>query len=61
LEEPLVYKSAEAAPAAATPSVPASGTEASPAATHRASAHTAKTPGFFSRIRRFFRRIFGAE
>jgi hypothetical protein len=61
LAEPLVYKSAEPPPAAATPSVPASGTDANPAATQPASARTAKTPGFFGRIGRFFRRIFGAE
>jgi hypothetical protein len=54
--EPLVYKSAEHAPQpVATPAAaPAAATTATKPATN-------KKPGFFSKVGRFFRRIFGAE
>ena len=62
--EPLVYKSAAAAPQSATvvppaaASAPVSAPAASPATT--AKAHQ-KKPGFFHRVGHFFRRVFGAE
>lgn len=53
----LVYKSADHAPqAAAPPTAPATAT-----ATSTAAPQAKKKPGLFSKIGKFFRRIFGAE
>ena len=55
--EPLVYNSANHAPQAAEPaSTPAANEEA-----NAPKAATEKKPGFFTRVGRFFKRIFGAE
>jgi hypothetical protein len=60
--EPLVYKGAEHAPqpvAIAQPAAaPAAGASANPPATPPAAK---KKPGFFTKVGRFFRRVFGAE
>ncbi len=62
--EPLVYKSAEAAPAPA-PVVQPAPIEAAPPTPAEAAPKTPpaakKKPGFFGRVGRFFKRIFGAE
>ena len=58
--EPLVYKSAASAPelaAVAQPELAA----ATPTSTAAAPPAQKKKPGFFRRVGRFFRRIFGAE
>ncbi len=56
--EPLVYKSADHAAQPTANATPAAGASANPAA----NPHVAKKkPGFFSKIGRFFKRIFGAE
>ncbi|HUN86243.1 MAG TPA: hypothetical protein VMU48_17825 [Terracidiphilus sp.] len=60
LTEPLVYKSADRAPlavAVAPPAPPVGSAATQPIA----SPAPKKKPGFFGRIGRFFRRIFGAE
>ena len=55
--EPLVYNSANHGPQAAEPaSTPAANEEA-----NAPKAATEKKPGFFTRVGRFFKRIFGAE
>lgn len=57
--EPLVYSgSAQPGPTAETPATSAAVTEQAPATPTQAQA---KKPGFFTRIGRFFKRIFGAE
>jgi len=57
---PLVYKSADHAPqAVVVPEPPAATTGSASAADAQASAK--KKPGFFTRVGRFFKRIFGAE
>jgi hypothetical protein len=58
LVEPLVYKSAEYAAQPAADATPAAGASANPAANPPVAK---KKPGFFSKIGRFFKRIFGAE
>jgi len=56
----LVYKSADHAPQAAAPA-PASSAAATPPAPPAATPAAKKKSGFFGGIKRFFRRIFGAE
>jgi hypothetical protein len=56
--EPLVYKSADYASQPATEAAPAASASANPPAQPPV---TKKKPGFFSKIGRFFKRIFGAE
>jgi hypothetical protein len=56
--EPLVYKSADYAAQPAADATPAAGAGANPAANPPVAK---KKPGFFSKIGRFFKRIFGAE
>jgi len=64
LSEPLVYKSAEPAPQSAAQSTPAPEAQAIPAPATKAAAKPStekKKRGFFGRVGRFFRRIFGAD
>ena len=56
--EPLVYKSADHAPQPATEAAPPAGSDANPAAKPPA---PKKRPGFFASVKRFVRRVFGAE
>lgn len=60
--EPLVYKSATAAPepASVTPVGPAASATPAASPAKRAKPHK-KKPGFFGKVGHFFRRIFGAE
>jgi hypothetical protein len=61
-ETTLVYKSSEAAPqTTAIPQPAASPAESAPATPAAQVPGAEKKPGFFSRIGRFFKRIFGAE
>jgi hypothetical protein len=57
----LVYKSSQPAPAAAIPQTPASPAAIGPATPAAQPSGSEKKPGFFRRIGRFFKRIFGAE
>jgi hypothetical protein len=58
----LVYKSSEHAPqTAAIPQPPAAPGATGPATPVPNSSSTQKKPGFFRRVGRFFKRIFGAE
>lgn len=59
--EPLVYKSAAPAPATVAQPAPPSSADASQSPTQPVKPPAAKKPGFFGRIGRFFKRIFGAE
>jgi len=56
--EPLVYKGEEHTPQQAAEATPPAGSAANPAATPPA---PKKKSGFFSRVGKFFRRVFGAE
>ena len=56
--EPLVYKSADHAPQPVAAAVPQTGAETNSAAKPP---ETKKKPGFFTKVGKFFRRIFGAE
>ncbi len=58
--EPLVYNSANHAPQATASSGPASTSPAN-AEANTPKAPAEKKPGFFTRVGRFFKRIFGAE
>jgi hypothetical protein len=61
ISEPLVYKSPAPEPAAALPPAPAAKVAPPPTTPPAATQATKKKPGFFTRIGRFFKRIFGAE
>jgi len=56
--EPLVYKSADHTPQPAAEAAPPAGSDVNPAAKSPASK---KKPGFITSVKKFFRRIFGAE
>ena len=58
LIEPLVYKSADHAPQSTAEAALPAGTDANPAAKSPA---PKKKPGFITSVKKFFRRIFGAE
>jgi hypothetical protein len=58
----LVYKSADHAPQAVElPTPAATAPKASPASSNAQPSQPTPNPGFFHKIGRFFRRIFGAE
>jgi hypothetical protein len=56
--EPFVYKAADHASQPAAEAAPAASAAATPPSTPTA---TKKKPGFFTKVGKFFRRVFGAE
>jgi len=58
---PLIYKGADHAPQPVAPELPSTQTANATAGSDAAQTTAKKKPGFFTRVGRFFKRIFGAE